>query len=243
MTGADGSRVEVVLFDLDDTIFDHRRSVELGITAHRATLGDEARTADAAAEFARWNALEEQHYHRYLAGELDFQGQRRARARGFVEPYGVELDDDAADLWFETYLVEYRKTWTLHADVLPMFDALAPARFGVVTNGDLEFQQSKMMATGLLDVMEFVIASGSVGVAKPDAAIFRHACELFEVPPAQACYVGDRLQTDAIGASAAGLLGVWLDRRGLATEAELAAAAAASVPVIRTLAQLPALLR
>ena len=33
----------VVLFDLDDTLFDHRRSVELGITAHRSSIGGELR--------------------------------------------------------------------------------------------------------------------------------------------------------------------------------------------------------
>ena len=38
--------------------------------------------------------------------------------------------------------------------------------------------------------------------------------------------MGDRLRTDAIGAAEAGLLGVWIDRPGVATDAELAAAAA-----------------
>jgi putative hydrolase of the HAD superfamily len=234
--------ISVVLFDLDDTLFDHRRSVELGITAHRITLGGDVASADAAVEFTRWNALEEHHYHRYLSGELDFLGQRRERARGFVAPYGLELDDDAADDWFATYLLEYEKTWSLHADVAPCLEALAPRRFGVVTNGDLEFQQSKLRATGLLDRVEYVIASGSLGVAKPDPAIFRHACEVFGVSPDEACYVGDRLRTDAVGAAEAGLLGVWLDRPGRATPDELAEAAAAGVPVIRTLAELPGLL-
>ena len=233
--------ISIVMFDLDDTLFDHRRSVELGITAHRTSIGGELAEADAAAEFTRWNALEEHHYHRYLAGELDFLAQRRERARGFVAPYGLELDDDEADAWFATYLLEYERTWQLHDDVLPCLEALAPARFGVITNGDLEFQQSKLRSTGLLDRVEFVIASGSVGVAKPNPGIFRHACEVFGVSTGEACYVGDRLRTDALGASAAGLLGVWIDRRGVATAEELAEASAADVPVIRGLAELPAL--
>ena len=234
--------ISVVLFDLDDTLFDHRRSVELGITAHRSSIGGELAEADPALEFARWNALEEHHYHRYLSGELDFLAQRRERARGFVAPYGLELDDDEADTWFATYLLEYERTWQLHDDVLPCLESLAPARFGVVTNGDLEFQQSKMRATGLLDRVEYVIASGSVGVAKPDPAIFRHACEVFGVATSDACYVGDRLRTDAVGAAEAGLLGVWLDRPGVATAEDRAEASAAGVPVIRTLAELPTLL-
>ena len=115
-----------------------------GIAAHRSTLGGALAAADRAAEFVRWNALEERHYHRYLTGELDFLGQRRERAREFVAPYGLLLDDDAADAWYDAYLVHYEATWTLHDDVLDCLEALRPARFGVITNGHLEAQTAKI---------------------------------------------------------------------------------------------------
>jgi putative hydrolase of the HAD superfamily len=230
------------MFDLDDTLFAHRESVEAGIAAHRSTLGGALAAADRASEFARWNALEEQHYHRYLTGELDFLGQRRERAREFTAPYGLPLTDDAADAWFDAYLVHYQATWALHADVLDCLEALRPRRLGVITNGHREFQQAKIDGVGLTSWLEHVIASGEAGVAKPDPRIFFIACGAFSVEPADAVYVGDRLHTDAIGASRAGLLGVWLDRPGTATPAQLAGAAAERVPVIRSLAELPALL-
>ena len=237
-------RIRAVLFDLDDTLFAHRESVEAGIHAYRATLGGDIAAATPSAEFARWNALEEEHYHRYLAGEVDWHEQRRARARGFVAPYGLELDDEAAEAWFESYLVHYRESWTLHPDVEPCFAAIAPRELGLITNGELSFQSTKIVGTGLdaLIPLDRVVASGEVGVAKPDARIFEIAAELLGVAPAEACYVGDRLRTDAIGAAEAGLLGVWIDRPGVATDAELAAAAAAGAQVIRTLDELPALL-
>jgi putative hydrolase of the HAD superfamily len=239
--------IRVALFDLDDTLFAHREAVERGIAAHRATLGGSIAEADAAAESLRWHELEELHYHRYLAGELDFVGQRRARARSFVEPYGVVLSNDAdAEAWFDAYAVHYKNSWALHDDALPCLDALTaepdPVRIGVITNGSLEAQTEKMRATGLLPRIEQVIASGSVGATKPDAAIFTHACSVFGVQPAEAAYIGDRLATDALGASAAGLLGVWLDRSGSATDDQLAAARAGGVPVIRSLAEVPRLL-
>lgn len=232
----------VVLFDLDDTLFAHRESVELGIAAHRSTLGGSLAAADRAAEFTRWNALEELHYHRYLTGELDFLQQRRERARGFVKPYGLQLDDDAADAWFDAYLVHYERTWMLHDDVLQCLEALRPARFGVITNGSLEFQTAKIDGVALAPWLEHVIASGELGVAKPDAAIFAEACRVFGVAPSDAAYVGDRLHTDAIGAARAGLRGVWLDRHGLATPEQRAEAAAEGIPLIRSLGELPALL-
>ena len=239
------STTDLVLFDLDDTLFAHRESVEAGILAYRTTLGGAFSTAEAAAEFARWNALEEEHYHRYLAGEIDYLEQRRARSRGFVAPYGIELDDQAALGWFADYTEHYRRSWTLHADVHACLTALAPRTLGLITNGDLEFQSSKVRATGLdaLIPLENLVASGEVGVAKPDARIFELAATRLGATPDTACYVGDRLHTDAIGAARAGLLGVWIDRRGTATPEQLAEATAEGVPVIRGLDELPALLR
>lgn len=234
---------EVVLFDLDDTLFAHRESVEAGIAAHRSVLGGALAAADREAESARWHALEEVHYHRYLAGELDYLGQRRARAREFLTPHGIELADDAAaEEWFDAYVVHYTAAWALHEDAAGCLDALRPARIGVITNGDRAFQEAKIDALGLGQWVEDVIASGEVGVAKPDPRIFAIACSRFGVEAADAVYVGDRLHTDAIGAARAGLRGVWLDRRGLATRDERAEASAEGVDVIRTLAELTGLL-
>ncbi|HEY5320664.1 MAG TPA: HAD family hydrolase [Galbitalea sp.] len=234
--------MSVVLFDLDDTLFAHREAVTAGIVAHTRTLNGEGMAGEAGSDIARWRALEEEHYHRYLAGELDFFGQRRARVRGFVEPYGVSLaDDPAADAWYDGYSAEYQRAWTLHGDTLPCLDALVTVRLGLVTNGELSFQTHKIEAMGIADRFEHIVASGSLGFAKPDPRIFDYACERFGVSVENAAYVGDRLQTDALGAASAGLTGVWLDRDGAASADELGAAAASGVHVIATLAQLPAL--
>lgn len=234
----------IVLFDLDDTLFEHQRAVRIGVRAHRAATGGALAAADEAEEFARWHALEEHHYTRYLSGELDFLGQRRSRARDFVAPYDLDLSDDAAaDRWFDDYLTEYTRSWALHKDALPCLDALDAAgiRMGIITNGDLAFQSAKIERVGLATRIEHVIASGDLGFAKPDPRIFEHACTVFGVAAAAAAYVGDRLHTDAIGAAAAGLTGVWLDRSGAATTEELAEAEAAGVPVIGSLDELPAI--
>jgi putative hydrolase of the HAD superfamily len=233
--------VSVVLFDLDDTLFAHRHAVAAGVAAHRKALGGDIAAADSDAELERWYALEEHHYHRYLGGDVDFLGQRRERARAFVEPFGITLADDAtADAWFEGYIHEYQRAWQLHDDTLQCLDALQSLglRLGIITNGELRFQVAKIEALGLASRFEHVIASGDFGYPKPDSRIFAHACSLFGVLPADAAYVGDRLRTDAIGAAAAGLTGVWIDRDGGASEDELVAAEASGVRVIASLAEL-----
>ena len=154
-------RILVVMFDLDDTLFAHRESVDAGITAHRTTLGGRLGGADATAEAVRWHDLEEHHYTRYLRGELDISGQRRARVRDFVAPYGIELDDRQSDDWFWTYFAQYQRAWELHSDVSACLDDLESRgiRIGLITNGDLEFQGRKIDALALGPRLEQVITS------------------------------------------------------------------------------------
>ena len=231
--------IAVVLFDLDDTLFAHSKAVAHGVLAHRTALG---LTGDATTEFERWTALEEHHYHRYLRQEVGYQEMRRARARGFAEPLGIDLaEDDAADAWFAGYVERYRAAWELYDDTLPLLDSL-PQRLGIITNAELGFQLGKLDALGVTHRFEHVIASGEVGHAKPDARIFLAAVRAFGVDAAQAAYVGDRLHTDAIGAAEAGLVGIWLDRHGNADAEELREAASAGVHVIHSLYELSAVL-
>jgi putative hydrolase of the HAD superfamily len=234
----DGHVISVVLFDLDDTLFAHRRAVEDGVVAHLRSSGLLDERSDQAAEAARWSALEEQHYTRYLRGELDYLGQRRARASDFLRPYGITFATDAeAEEWFETYLHEYRAAWKLHEDALPALEALSQYRLGIITNGVTHFQQPKLDALDISRFFDHVITSGDFGEVKPHPSIFLHACSVFGVDPAEAAYVGDRLNTDAIGAADAGLRGVWLNRESTSDQ-QREDAVRAGVDIISTLADL-----
>ena len=150
----------VVLFDLDDTLMAHRAAVDAGIALHMAERAYEAERAPAQ---QLWHDLEEEHYHAYLAGQLTFEGQRRARARDFALAHGDELDDLAAGAWFARYFERYRESWSLHGDALPALDALVEAlpgvRFGIITNGELDFQRAKLERLGIVDRFDHVIAS------------------------------------------------------------------------------------
>jgi putative hydrolase of the HAD superfamily len=239
--------IRVVLFDLDDCLFAHREAVDDAVLATLAAM-ERAEDAPAAAEeLARWRELEEHHYLRYLSGELDYQGQRRARVRAFLEPYGVEVGDATAEAWFEQWAQRYRAAFRLHDDALPCLDALERAmpgvRFGVITNGDLAFQTAKLEALGVEERFGHLVTSGELGVAKPDPRIFEAAATRFGVAVERCAYVGDRLRTDAIGAASAGMLGVWLDRGVVAADqADLAEARRLGVTTIAGLAELPGLL-
>jgi putative hydrolase of the HAD superfamily len=88
-----------------------------------------------------------------------------------------------------------------------------------ISNGESDQQRRKLRRVGLADAFEVIVISSECACAKPDAAIFRHACERFGVSPANTLFIGDHYAIDAIGARNAGLTGVWLDRSSVATAA------------------------
>jgi putative hydrolase of the HAD superfamily len=105
-------------------------------------------------------------------------------------------------------------------------------RLAVLTNGDQSQQDDKMRRTGLAALVETTIASSSLGMSKPKASAFHAALTRLGADPTTTTYVGDRLDTDARAACAAGLAGVWLKRGAGSADAR-------DVRVITTLDDLP----
>lgn len=207
---------ELIVFDLDGTLVDHRGAA---LTA----IGELVRPYTGAALPAhdlvrRWWTLERRHMEEYLAGRCSFDEQRRRRLRSFLPLLGEPVPDGPAlDEWFaDRYLPAYEAAWRLYPDVVPCLDDLralpAAPRRAVLTNGDRRQQRAKLARFGLLDSFDAVLTSAELGVAKPDPACFTTACRRFGVRPHDAVYVGDWLEGDAIAAARAGLTGIWLDR-------------------------------
>ena len=89
----------------------------------------------------------------------------------------------------------------------------AGVRLAVVSNSDGR-AATALAAGGLLDLFEFVIDSGEVGVEKPDPRIFRIALDRLGLQASDVLYVGDLYEVDVVGARAAGLDVVLLDASG-----------------------------
>jgi len=212
-----GSRtVHAVLFDIDDTLIDYLAARRRGIVDYVAGLG---LVVDEAALSAEWLRLEDLHFRRFLAGELSWIDQRRARLRDLLRWLGATgpASDDEADTWFARFWALCERAIAPFADVEPCLAGLAgsagPAGVpvGVVTNNVDHVARTKLAAAGLADRFPVLVGTGS-GHAKPDPRIFRAGCAALGMAPEHTAYVGDRLDTDAIAARDAGLIGVWLDR-------------------------------
>ncbi|MDT9594792.1 HAD family hydrolase [Nocardioides zeae] len=203
-----------VLFDLDDTLVDHRGASRAGLESWAAGLGLGG-TSDELA--ARWTALEMRHFSAYQRGETTFAGQRRARVRAFL-PHLDLRDDTLADAEFAGYLAGYERAWRAFGDAADALRRASAAglRVAVLTNGDERQQRAKVERTGLARLLDAlgapVLVSSTLRAAKPDPRAYALACGRLGVPTGAALMVGDSVANDVVGARSAGLAAVLLDR-------------------------------
>ena len=84
---------------------------------------------------------------------------------------------------------------------------------GLISNVDKDI-------TGLLDdlglssFLTTVVTSQETGFTKPNPEIFREALRRVEIPAEDVVFVGDQYQIDVLGATAAGMKGILVDRGG-----------------------------
>lgn len=221
-------RIQAVCLDVDDTLVDFTSS------ARRALFSMIGRDD----MWAAWQRTTDEHVARVVAGEMDFDTMRRARTKAFLADLGALLDDDVISVLEDRRLAEMSCAWELFADVIPCLDWLRAAglRMAAVTNASGSQQRAKLHKLGIARFFDAIVIAGELGASKPDPMIFHSACGQLDVPADQVMHVGDRLDTDALGAANAGLHGVWL-RRGAPRRS-----AHPGVRVIDSLYSLPALL-
>ncbi|WP_432542918.1 HAD family hydrolase [Kineococcus sp. SYSU DK002] len=209
-----------VVLDLDDTLFDHSTAALSGLRAWVQSLD---RDSSPELEDA-WIAAERRHFRSWREGEISFDEQRRRRLREILPLLQLPVGDDAEldALFTDGFLRAYQQAWTVFDDVEKALDDLHAAglRTAVLTNGTREQQNAKIEAIGLTGRLGPVFTAEELGVAKPRPQAFLRVCEQLEVAPDQTLYVGDDHEVDVLGARAAGLRAVHLDRTASGPEEE-----------------------
>ena len=202
----------MLFFDIDGTLLDHKRA------ERRAAAALQQRHAGIFPEAPdiftrRWHEASERHLRRHYAGELSFQGQRRARVKDLFA-HARELSDDEADDIFRVYLQLYEENWSLFPDAGECLSRLGNEPLGIISNGDSMQQRRKLQAVGILERFAVVVVSNDLGISKPKRDIFDAACRTAGRRPEECIYVGDDLEADVRGSVNAGWRCIWLNRDG-----------------------------
>lgn len=220
--GIDNS-IDTVLFDFDGTLVFHRPDTSDVISAFCADIGQP------------------------LSAEAERQG-RRTRHYYFIDPLIREKLAGLANgefwLHFNRHMLESLNIQgdldLLTAQLTSRFHNLEMSyhcpepgcqilaelgargyRLGLVTNrGSVERFHDLLDELDLRPYFDLVLASGEVGIQKPDPAIFAAALERINARAEASIYVGDNYWADVIGARRAGLTPILLDPNRLFPEAD-----------------------
>jgi HAD superfamily hydrolase (TIGR01549 family) len=186
----------LVLFDLDDTLCDHATSLV-------------TRVRHAFEPFFEGDILNQ------VAGDAIARAREGTAHFGeILGHYGVQ-DANAAEVARERYVSDRYRGLRLYDDALFAVTAVKTvAAIGMITNGPTNIQQPKIDLLEIEHHFPFILISESVGIWKPDPAIFEMALDRAGARPEDAIYVGDSPVADVPGARAAGMRSVWINRAG-----------------------------
>lgn len=194
--------MDIVLFDVDDTLCEYRRS-----TAELLDLAFE----DVGVE--PYFPVKE-----YLGRYAEFADRTDTVADLRAECFATIAKERGYDPELGRRVAAAFTAERDHGNVRPLpgledaLDALETAgyRVGVVTNGAPEMQRPKLDGLDLYDRFEVVVHAGYGVPAKPAPDPFHHALDRMGADPGRAIHVGNSLTADIAGAQAAGLRAVWL---------------------------------
>lgn len=207
------SAVEAVLFDLDDTIFDHQH-------ARRSALGVLQRLYAplAARSLRQLEIIHERHlqttFRLLVDRRLNLHESRRERMRLLFADHAIALSAAESEAAEATYRRAYDAARRAVPGVVPLISALRELdlKLAVVTNGLAIEQQEKLQLCGLADAFDTLVLGGDLGLKKPEPAIFHRALTALRLPPDSAVVLGDSWELDVLGARNAGIRAVWLNR-------------------------------
>ncbi len=197
-----GPAVGAVLFDVDDTLCEYRRSTAelLSLAFDRAGVEQFFTTPE---YVARYNDF---------ADESDGVGDLRercfaaiARDRGRDPEVGRRVARTYADAREHTNV----RPLPGAREALDRLHGTVP--LAAVTNGAPEMQSAKLRTLDFANYFETVVHGGYDAPAKPAPDPFHAALETLDVSPERALHVGNSLSSDMAGAKNAGVTAVWLE--------------------------------
>jgi len=209
--------IECVFFDAGNTLIYPDPLVGEAYARVLRKRGIEADAGQVAEQFKNaWMELRRQQ-----AGTAPPYGSTDAQARQWwrrvvrltFRPYEVQEPDVLFEELWEHFADP--ASWRVYPDVFPTLQALRKrsVRVGLISNWDSRLVPL-LGRLGIWELLDAAAVSFEVGVEKPHPLIFRQALSRCGVRPQQAALVGDSLEEDVQGATAAGLRAVWLRRGG-----------------------------
>ncbi|MBL8517033.1 MAG: HAD family hydrolase [Betaproteobacteria bacterium] len=202
--------LRAILFDLDDTLFDHAHSSRVAL---RALHAEHAAHVDFDMFSTEHASLLEHYHQKFLRCEYSLDEARAARMLALFNRFNLNIGEEAALRVAMTYRDLHQANRQLVAGAGDLLEKLfCEYSLAIVTNNSAAEQRAKLKHLGIAGYFKALIISEEVGATKPDARIYYAALDQLGCEPHEAVMVGDNVHADVQGAHDAGIAAVWFNR-------------------------------
>lgn len=206
--------IKAALFDLDDTLFDYthsRISAFAAIKTHFDILS-KISVDDIDSVWTRsWYELMPQEPVKTFEEVMKL---RSKRINMVFQSFGGTPSKNEIEEASQIFTDVYNSTMRPVPGALDLLKELKKRGIFVcvLTNNPPDGQKRKLEICGLDRFVDSLVASGEVGIAKPDPRIFSFAMHKSRSEAENTVMIGDTWDQDIIGAVKSGMRAVWLNR-------------------------------
>ncbi|QUW22619.1 YjjG family noncanonical pyrimidine nucleotidase [Sporosarcina sp. Marseille-Q4063] len=206
-------KYEIILFDVDDTLFDFGKSEKQALHKTFTEFGLPTGLFDyevAYQEISKvlWGDLEN--------GLITITDLGIERFKRLFLSHELEIN---AEAFSSAYLKHLGNKTHLVQGAVELCENLSGYRMAIITNGFTDVQKSRIEGSPLCNLFEHIIISEEVGFQKPEKEIFDHAFSKLQIKDKEkVLIVGDSLTSDIRGGMNYGIDTCWFNPHGKETK-------------------------
>lgn len=200
------NKYDVILFDVDDTLFDFRLSEKYAFQQSFEKFGYPNGLTDFRADYNQisrvlWGELEQ--------GQITLAKLATERFKRLFIKHNLPIDPN---LFSRTYLTNLGQQAHLMPGALELCKQLDHTRLAIITNGFTDVQLSRIANSPLHNTFKAIITSEQVGISKPNPKIFDAVFSQLKLARKDnVLIVGDSLTSDMQGGMNYGIDTCWFN--------------------------------
>ena len=168
--------IEAVVFDLDGTLLDRRRSFEQFVRDQWERFAHCLQTAG-----------QERYVQTLIELDCDGYAPRKSLFTDLITRF--KLPSGVAETLLDDYRAGFPNACVLFPDAVQTLSLLRTSglKLGLITNGSIRMQSRKLQCLALSPLFDTVLISDAEGISKPDRQIFHRALERLNTHSRSGC--------------------------------------------------------
>lgn len=202
-----------IFFDLDNTLWDHRKNAYLTI---KELFNQQKITEKYGIDFESFHQvyhdINERLWEQIRDGEIDKDYLRKHRFYDSFLSFGID-DVQLSDYFEHHFLDEILNYNELVDGAIDLLDYLRNKGYimHIISNGFQEVTERKCILSGISDYFETITSADSIGLRKPRPEIFDYSLNLAKAGKEESIMIGDDWIADVKGAQNFGMDVIFFD--------------------------------